>query len=275
MNAWKKKLAIHPNFIAVLVRKEWAELYRNTMLLGTVFFMPLLFAAIPLIMLWSMGADMGDVVGDGMGAFNEAVQGTCSGLSSGDCTLAIFLAQFNLMFMFIPIILPSTILPYAVVGEKTQRSLEPLLATPISSVDLLLAKAFSAIIPASMATWLSFGLYLSIAWVLAPNKAIVHTLFQWHWLFAVVIVGPLLALFTANLTLMVSSRTTEPRVAQQVAGLVVLPLVLLLIGQMSGMLLLTPLLIFLLGVSVAILDIIFAYLAVQIFDRETILTRWT
>jgi len=56
---------------------------------------------------------------------------------------------------------------------------------------------------------------------------------------------------------------------------VVLPLVLLLIGQMSGMLLLTPLLIFLLGVSVAILDIIFAYLAVQIFDRETILTRWT
>ncbi len=269
------KLAIHPNYIAALVRKEWAELYRNTMLLGTVLFMPLLFAAIPLIMLWNMGAYMGDAIGDSMGSFGTAVQGMCTGLSSGDCTMAIFLAQFNLMFMFIPIILPSTILPYAVVGEKTQRSLEPLLATPISSADLLLSKALSAIIPASLATWFSFGLYLSIAWFLAPDKAVFQVIFQWHWLFAVGIVGPLLALFTANLALMISSRTTEPRVAQQVAGLVVLPLVLLLIGQMSGMLLLTPLLIFLLGAMVVILDILFTYLAVQIFDRETILTRWS
>ena len=267
-------LSIHPKFISVIIRKEWAELYRNTMLLGTVLFMPLLFAAIPIIMLWSMDDYLGGSLGESLGAFGNAAQGMCPGLSAGDCTLAIFLAQFNLMFMFVPIILPSTILPYAIVGEKNQRSLEPLLATPISTLDLLLAKALSAIIPAALATWLSFLVYAIAAWLLVPNKAVLAVIFQPQWLFAIFVLGPLLALLTADISLMVSSRTTEPRAAQQVAGLVVLPLVLLIIGQMSGMLMITPLLTYLFSLFVFILDIVLTYLAVQVFDREAILTRW-
>ena len=54
----------------------------------------------------------------------------------------------------------------------------------------------------------------------------------------------------------------------------VLPLVLLLLGQMSGMLLITPILILLGGFIILILDLILTYLAVQVFDREAILTRW-
>ena len=264
---------LHPKLILVLIRKEWAELYRNTMLLGTVLFMPLLFAAIPIIMLWSIG-DIGSDIGESMGVLSGAMSGMCGNLSAGNCSLAIFLAQFNLMFMFIPVILPATILPYSIVGEKTQRSLEPLLATPISTLDLLLAKALSAIIPATLATWFSFLLYMLASLFLLSSKDVFAVVFHSQWLFAVFVVGPLLALLTADLALMVSARSTEPRAAQQVAGLVVLPLVLLLMGQMSGMLLLTPALTFLLGLLILILDIILTYLTVKVFDREAILTRW-
>jgi len=118
---------IHPKLVIVLLRKEWAELYRNTMLLGTVLFMPLLFAVIPIIMLWSVG-DIGGDIGESMSYFSGSMQGLCGGLSGGDCGMAVFMAQFNMMFMFIPIMLPATIIPYAIVGEKTQHSLEPLLA---------------------------------------------------------------------------------------------------------------------------------------------------
>jgi len=260
--------------ITILIRKEWSELYRNTMLLGTVLFMPLLFAGIPIITMWSMG-DIGSAIGDSMGALGGAMpQNLCGGLSAGDCTLAVFLAQFNLMFMFIPIILPATILPYAIVGEKTQRSLEPLLATPISTLDLLLAKALAAIIPATLATWASFLIYAIASWFLLSNKAVFAILFQPYWLFAIFIIGPLLALLTADLALIVSARSTEPRAAQQVAGLIVLPLVLLLMGQMSGILLITPLFTLLMGLLVLILDIALTWMAVKAFDREAILTRW-
>lgn len=267
------RIAVHPPLIRVLIGKEWAELYRNTMLLGSVIFLPLLFAAIPLLTLWSVGGMVGEGMGDGLEAMGHW-QGLCDGLASGDCSLALFLAQFNLMFMFIPIILPSTILPYAIVGEKTQRSLEPLLATPISSLDLLLAKALSALIPATLATWLSFLVYAIGAWLLLPNRAVLAVIFQPHWIFVVVVLGPMLALFASDLALMISSRSTEPRVAQQVAGLVVLPLVLLLLAQMSGFLIITPALVWLMGLLLVVLDGIMTYLTVQIFDREAILTRW-
>ena len=260
--------------ISTLIRKEWAELYRNTMLLGTVLFMPLVFAAIPIIMLWSMGDFTTEALGESIGALGNAPSSLCHGLSPGNCSLAIFMAQFNMMFMFIPVILPATITPYAIVGEKTQRSLEPLLATPISTLDLLMAKALAAIIPAVLATWLSFLIYMAASWFLLSSKAVFAVIFQPYWLFAIFVVGPLLALLTADLALMVSSRSTEPRAAQQVAGLVVLPLVLLLMGQMSGMLLITPIFTYLMGLLILILDIIFTYMAVKVFDREAILTRW-
>jgi len=265
---------LNPKNIVILIRKEWAELYRNTLLLGSVLFMPLLFAAIPIIMLWSMGDIAADAIG-GMGVNLPAqITKMCGDLSVGACSTAFFMAQFNTMFMFIPIILPSTIVPYAIVGEKTQRSLEPLLATPVSTLDLLLAKALSAIIPAMLATWLSFFIYMIATWALLSNRAVLAMIFHPLWLFAIFVVGPLLALLTADIALMVSSRSTEPRAAQQVAGLVVLPLVLLLLGQMSGMLLVTPVLVFLFGLFILILDIVLTYLAVQVFDREAILTRW-
>ncbi len=264
---------LHPKIIVLLIRKEWAELYRNTMLLGSVLFMPLLFAFIPLITLWSMG-NLGATEGVDLGPMTGTFQGLCGGLPSGECSLAVFMAQFNTMFMFIPIILPATITPYAIVGEKTQRSLEPLLATPISTLDLLLAKALAAIIPATLATWLSFLIYAIAAWFLLTSKAVFGIIFQPYWLFAIFVIGPLLALLTAMLALMVSARSTEPRAAQQVAGLVVLPLVLLLMGQMSGFLLLTPAFTLLMGLIVLILDIILTAMTIKVFDREAILTRW-
>ncbi|RUA15319.1 MAG: hypothetical protein DSY55_06550 [Clostridia bacterium] len=266
--------ALSSHAIIILIRKEWAELYRNTLVLGSVVFMPLLFAAIPIIMLWSMG----DIASEGMGEIAmgapQAMLATCGDLSAGACSLAFFLAQFNMMFMFIPIMLPATIIPYAIVGEKTQHSLEPLLATPISTVDLLLAKSLAAIIPAILATWLSFGIYAVATWFLVTEKAILGMIFRPHWLFAIVVLGPLLALLTALLALMISSRSNEPRTAQQVAGLVVLPIILLFIGQVSGLVFITPVLTFVIGLVALIIDVILLYLAVRIFDREAILTRW-
>jgi ABC-2 type transport system permease protein len=73
---------------------------------------------------------------------------------------------------------------------------------------------------------------------------------------------------------MVSSRVNDPRVAEQLSAVVVLPLLLLFFGQIAGIVLLSRRLMLLLALALAALDVVLVFLAVRLFQRETILTRW-
>lgn len=52
-------------------------------------------------------------------------------------------------------ILPTGIASYAIVGEKIEKSLEPLLATPASDGDVLMGKSLAALIPAISTTFIA------------------------------------------------------------------------------------------------------------------------
>ena len=73
---------------------------------------------------------------------------------------------------------------------------------------------------------------------------------------------------------MVSSRTNDPRVAEQVAMMVIIPLLALFFGQIAGLVYLNARLILWMALAVAVVDGILVAFAVQLFERETILTRW-
>jgi ABC-2 type transport system permease protein len=73
---------------------------------------------------------------------------------------------------------------------------------------------------------------------------------------------------------MVSSRVTEPRVAEQLSAVVILPLLALFFGQIAGLFLISRQLVILFALVVAVLDALMINLAVRLFQRETILTRW-
>ncbi|MCO6452152.1 MAG: ABC transporter permease subunit [Caldilineales bacterium] len=259
--------------ITTIIRKEWAELYKNTLVLSTVIFMPLLFAGLPLIILWASGGFGAQI--DGITSeLPPQMAGLCVGLSGAECNQIFIASQFTVLFMMIPLIIPATIAPYAIVGEKTQRSLEPLLATPIRTADFLLAKTLAAIIPGLLATWAAFILYAIGARLIVSSSLAYARLFRAEWLLAVFVLGTLLALFSALIAIMVSSRSNDPRAAQQVAGLIVLPVIVLFVAQIAGFLTLSPSLVLLFTLIAILLDGVLLYLAVHVFDRETILTRW-
>jgi ABC-2 type transport system permease protein len=94
------------------------------------------------------------------------------------------------------------------------------------------------------------------------------------WLIAIFIVGPLLALAAVSVAVMVSSRANDPRVAEQLSMLVILPLLGLFFGQVTGFILINQQLIIWMAFGMAILDIGLLAIATQIFQREAILTRW-
>ncbi|MGD2079186.1 MAG: ABC transporter permease subunit [Chloroflexota bacterium] len=254
-----------------IIAKEWSEVFKNRLVLFTVIFMPLLFVALPLIMLATMDGlgDTGISNGGDLG-INEA---RCVGLDESQCVQVYMLDIFTLLFMILPITIPVTIAAYSIVGEKTSHSLEPLLATPITTGELLAGKALAAAVPAIVATWLSFVLYLIGVRIMTSAEIFEHVLDP-LWLLAVFLVGPLLTVLSVCTAIIISSRVTDPRVAEQLSAVVIVPIILLLVGQSMGLIILDRQLVLLAGIVVAIVDVALLVIAVKAFQRETILTKW-
>ena len=259
--------------IKTIIRKEWAEVFKNRLVLFTVAFLPLILTAIPIGILITMGGS-GDL-GGAASAMPEQFNSFCpANLSGGDCFQAYMVSQFMIMFMILPLAIPATIASYSIVGEKTTRSLEPLLATPITTAELLVGKSLAAAIPAIIATYGAFAIFAICAFIIVPNKLLLGALLDARWLLAVIVVGPLMALLAVNISVMVSSRVNDPRVAEQVSMIVLLPVLAVFFGQLAGLFIINRQFVIISAVVLVILDIILVYLAVRLFQREAILTRW-
>ena len=63
-----------------------------------------------------------------------------------ECMQGFLVNEFLLLFLLIPLAVPVTIASYSIVGEKTTRALEPLLATPASTAEIILGKGLAAAI---------------------------------------------------------------------------------------------------------------------------------
>ncbi|MBC7233709.1 MAG: ABC transporter permease subunit [Chloroflexi bacterium] len=258
--------------IKTIILKEWAEVFKNRFVLFTVIFMPLFFTVLALVLLFlTRAAGTGDISSPTPDAFFRACP---EGLTAEECLQIYFVSQFMLLFLLTPLIIPVNIAAYSIVGEKTTRSLEPLLATPITTLELLAGKNLAAAIPAVLATWASFLLYALGANLLLDNPRVVAALFDPKWWLAIAVVGPLLSILSVNFSLMVSSRVNDPRVAEQLSAVVILPLLLLFFGQLAGWIFLSPRLVVILALILVVLDALMVFLATRLFQRETILTRW-
>jgi ABC-2 type transport system permease protein len=72
----------------------------------------------------------------------------------------------------------------------------------------------------------------------------------------------------------VSSRVNDPRSAQQVGALIVLPVTAVFILQITGMFQLTGLVIASLALALVGVNIGLMLVGITLFQRESILTRW-
>lgn len=259
--------------IGIIIRKEWSEVFKNRFVLVTVAFMPLVLTAIPILILYSMRST-GDMGGIGLGDIPGGAEQLCPDMSGGECAQYFIVSQFMLLFMMIPLMIPVTIASYSIVGEKTTRTLEPLLATPISTLQLLAGKGLAAVIPAALATWGGFAIFSVATHLLASSPNVAARLRDPIWLMAIFVVGPLMSIAAVCVAVMISSRVNEPRAAEQLSMLLVVPLLALFIGRIAGFVLINEALILWMAVALVLIDAGLIYLAIQLFQRDTILTRW-
>jgi ABC-type transport system involved in cytochrome c biogenesis permease component len=179
----------------------------------------------------------------------------------------------TIYFVLIPAILPSIIASYSFVGEKIEKSLEPLLATPTTDGELLLGKSLAAFIPCMVVTYAGSAIFAIIMDFWSYANFGVFVLPNPYWALVMGVISPLACVMSVEANIIISSRVNDIRAAQQLGGLIVLPLIFLVIFASTSATTSTLLAI---GVSIAlaIVDVVLFYMSKMTFQREEILTKW-
>jgi ABC-2 type transport system permease protein len=141
-------------------------------------------------------------------------------------------------------------------------------------MELLAGKSLAAALPAVIAGWASFGLFLLALPVIGVSTAVFNYIIGPTWLLAVLVAGPLMAIASVNFAIFISSRVNDPRVAEQISALMIVPILGLLFAQIAGLIVINVLVMLSFIGAMALLDVGMIYLGATIFQRENILTRW-
>jgi ABC-type Na+ efflux pump permease subunit len=230
--------------IGAVIRKELAEFRRNRLIIGSASIFPILFLVEPTVSILKTGAHRG------LDARIEA---------------SLFIP------LLIPVFVPALISAFAVVGEREQGTLEPILTTPISRAELLIGKAAAIFMPALAVSYLIFGVFVAIT-QFAAKPAVAAAVLHSPQLPAGLVFIPLLAAWAIWVGLAVSARATDTRVAQQLSIVGSVPP--LAVAALMSFKLISPTFWLVAALAVALLAIdCAACLGVaRLFDRERLVT---
>jgi len=187
--------------------------------------------------------------------------------------ISFLISTFSEIIILIPAIVSVLIGSTSVVIEKNNKSLEPLLATPITDTELLMGKALAPFIPAIILGFVAYGAVISSVDFLTYPVFGTYLLPTIMMLYQMFVMAPLVGLFGTFVALFISTKIKDVRAAQQVSTLAIMPLFFVLVlGSLtlaSTSDLLLVLTVILVGAVIG-----FARLTIRQFNRESILISW-
>lgn len=261
---------MRPAIVWTILAREFLEMRRNRLLLGTIVVPPVVLTVAPIV--------LGGVVGDRalppeLAAAVVTQRPEWAAFSAGELAGAFAVQQFLVFFLLMPAYIPLSIATFSIIGEKQARSLEPVLAAPIGTGELLAGKSVAALVPGILAGWLTYVVFVALA-SLVYGPALFGVVTDPSWLAGVFLLGPAVGLASVVSGVIVSARVNDPRVAQQIGGLIIIPIVGIVLIQATGTLLVGAAGYALLALIVLVISLVGLRVGIRLFDREAILTRW-
>ncbi|GMV86071.1 MAG: hypothetical protein AMXMBFR80_19260 [Dehalococcoidia bacterium] len=229
--------------VRALVRKEWREFRHHRMILMTATILPVAFLVLPILNLVFFDLDR----------------------APGGVNLAVGQAMF--CFFLTPVIVPATMAAYGVVGERDQGTLEPLLTLPMTDRQFVAGKALAIVAPTIAMTFGIYTAYMGVV-VAAVHSEVRDPALDWTWTFGLVLMTPLLALFSTLIGMTFSARAKDVRVAEHLSGLVLLPGMLPILLVVTRTIPATVVTWLVFAALVAAVDLLLWRGAAQGFDRE-------
>jgi ABC-type Na+ efflux pump permease subunit len=205
-------------------------------------------------------------------AFSLVVQNDVVGAGLAGASLG--LNSLTYIFVILAAILPTSTAAYSIVGEKVDKSLEPLLATPTTDGDLLLGKAIAAFLPAILSIWAAAMIFMGATDYL--TYGLFHGLYFPGWFPGIVLflIAPLAAALGIEMAVILSARVSDVRGANQLAGLMYIPFMTSFIAGADGLYPFDVESLLIISGILVLANVALFYLSKATFNREEILTKW-
>jgi ABC-type Na+ efflux pump permease subunit len=190
-------------------------------------------------------------------------------------TISIGAESIIYIFVVLATVLPSTIAAYSIVGEKVEKTLEPLLATPTTDGEILLGKSIASFIPPILSTWVGASIFMVATDYILYNGGLGYYYFpNWNAGFMLLLLAPLAAVLSIEVAVIASSRVNDVRGANQIAGLMFIPFVVVFFAGAEGIFSFSIANLLVFSGIVLIADVALFFLSKSTFKREEILTKW-
>lgn len=268
--AWHRVFAIARKDAIELLRNPGAIVPAVLMVFGSLFPAFLVIVVTPRLVGRTLeeSGEFSEEAANAVGVIPEL-----AGLSGNALAQTFVFYQFSLLLLLVPIVGAMALATHSVIGEKQSRALEPLLSTPISTLELLMAKTLTPFLFALGLSWSAGAIYLAGAAVFG-EPGVWQALAGARFFLMLGVLGPLVELASLLVSVIVSSRAADPRSAQQVSALLILPITVLFVAQLMGLVVIGLSGLMLAAIGCVVLNGILLWVGVKLFHRETILTRW-
>ena len=269
--------------VFTIAKKDWIEVRQNKYAMVAMMIVPAIFVIIlPLIftlLIPNLNVAPQDVVNSDTDIqfFVERMPETLSkyiDFSKPMESMIVIMLGFMLapMFLIMPLMFSTTIAAESFAGERERKTIESLLYTPASDADLLVGKVTASAVPSILITWIGFAVYTLIL-NLAPYRFFQRIWFPLPtWWPLIFWITPALVVMGIALTVIISARVQNFLGAYQTSASVVLLVVLLFAGQMSGVLYLSVGVEMIIGVVFWIIALVLGYFGYKTFNRGALLT---
>ena len=261
--------------VGAVVGKDIAVVRRSRMILSTITLMPALFAVVlPAVALLIPSLAGPATLAHQLEQLPRPLKALFAGYSPAESWVRYAaLYMFAPFFLMVPLMVATGFAADSVAGERERKTLEGLLFTPLSDLELYAAKVLGAWLTAMVMTLLAFLAY-SVTVNLAAWPVMGRVFFPTPaWVLLVTLVVPAAAALGLGVIVLISARVATTYEAFQMGGMVVIPVVALLFGQVSGVLIFGPVVVLVLGVVAWALALGVLYAGLGEFRRTELLSR--
>ena len=265
----------------LVFRKDWLEIRRNWQVILPIIILPLMISVVLPVVLTVIPSMVpaSEIQIIGFDTLIQNLPATVHEQLAGMTEIQVMiyitgLYFFAPFFLIIPLMTSSVIASDSFAGEKERKTIEALLATPISDSELLFGKMLVSFIPSMIVTIVSFVIYSTVfdllsfsmfnGMLLLPNL---------DWILLIFGLAPTVALASIGLTVIVSAKVKGFKEAQQISVILLLPILALVFGQVAGAVIFGPLVIAVLTGLFVFIDLAVFRIGLKMFKREEILAK--
>lgn len=254
-----------------IVKKDFREIWNTKMARSTLILVPTVMVIILPVMFLMMVFFIPPDQMNGVDQMMKLLPPDAKGFSPQQ---AMFYVLTDLLcpmfFLMIPLMNSTVSASCSFVGEKERSTIETLLLTPLTVKQIFKAKVFGCIILSFISSLISFVVFTI---VISTGDILLKLpfFFNWNWFVLIVLLAPAFTVLGVIFMVLISGRSKSYMESIQTSSYIVLPVVLLFIGQFTGLFQLNALILLVISVCVFIADFILMIVASRSFTPEKLL----